>query len=446
MTSPLLRHRAVFESGRRRWPVGRVPRSIRAPQSLSFHAALAATMMLVLTGRLHDALAYGVFPVGKIFILSGVLVLLLGGGVHRVGGLWQTIPMRAFAALSAAIFASVPFSFLRSLSFEALISWYTIAVPIVLIVATSIRSVSDLERLLRALVLVVVCSGGLVLAGQGVVVETVDGPRMTLAGSYDPNDFANVVAGCSAACLWALRDRSRVWRLLGVAGLVLAPMLIAKTASRGGFLAFTLLLAGAAVFLPRAVPRWLRIALIPAALVGLSFAPSELTTRLSTLNNVTSDYNFTDPGGRIQVWKRGLGYIASRPITGVGAKAFIIADGNYAVEHGFYAGFKWTAAHNILIECAAELGLPGLVALLFAMLSIVRLWSTLRKIRVGDDEVRRLERAVEAIALITLTFLASAMFVSALWNPLVQMLIALSIGAHMVVRDWRLDRRLVPVG
>jgi O-antigen ligase len=396
---------------------------------------LAATMMLVLTGRLHDALAYGVVPVGKLFVFSGIVALLIGGGAQRIAQLWQTVPMRAFVALSLTIAASVPFSYLRSLSLEATISWFTTSVPIVLIIATSIRSVSDLERLLRALVLVVVCSGVLVLAGKGVMLETIDGARLTLAGSYDPNDFANVIGGCSAACLWALRDRSRLWRLLGISGLVLAPMLIAKTASRGGFLAFALLLVGSALFLPRTVPRWLRLTLIPIGLFGLSFAPTELSTRLATLNSVTSDYNFTDPSGRIQIWKRGAGYIVSRPITGVGAKAFMVADGRYAVENGFYAGFKWAAAHNIVIECAAELGLPGLAALLMSLLPIVLMWRKLRVVVVEDDELRRLQRVVETIAVITLTFLTSAMFVSALWNPFVQMLIALSVGAHVVIRS-----------
>ena len=415
-------------------PVGTRKARVSAPvDRITAHAVLAATMMFLLTGRLHDAVANGVFPVGKVFIGCGAVLLLVGGGAQQLAKAWKTVPMRALVGLTAAVAASVPFSYLRGLSLEAVITWATITLPIIIIIATSVRTVGDVERLLRALVLVVVCSGALILAGRGVVLQTIDGPRFSLAGSYDPNDLAGVISACTAACLWAIRDRSRTWRCIGLVGLCLAPFIIAKTGSRGGFLSLGALLLGGTLFVRPLIPRWLRLALIPAVLVAISYAPGELTSRMSTMGNITSDYNFTDPNGRIQVWSRGLGYIAARPITGVGARAFLIADGRYAVEHGFHAGFKWTAAHNIFIECAAELGLPGLVALLFALLSIVRTWRRLRKAPTRNPEDLRIQRAVEAIALVTLTFLSGAMFVSALWNPFLQMLIALSIGAHVIL-------------
>lgn len=394
-------------------------------------------MVLVLTTRLHDALADGKIPAGKVFIGMGTLVLLLGGGLPRLVKAWQTVPMRAFVGLTVAVIVSVPFAYLRSLSLETAVTWMTTAVPITVIIATSVQTVDDLERLLRALVLAVICAGIIMLAGLGVVVQTSEGNRLSLAGAYDPNDLACVISGCTAACLWALRDRSRVWRVLGLVGLALAPVVIAKTGSRGGLIAIALLVSGGALFVPSLMPRWSRLALIPAALIGLSFAPDVLTSRLSTLSSVEEDYNFTDRSGRIQIWARGLGYIAARPITGVGAKAFRIAEGRYAVDHGYYAGFKWMAPHNLLIECAAELGVPGLIALLVALLSIVRTWRRVRKNPALGDEEIRWRRAVEAIALVTLTFLAGAMFVGALWNPLLQMLVAMSVGAHMLLNSRR---------
>lgn len=429
-----MRHRAELPA--RKHATKRAARGASGPRdsgSLTLHSAVAAAIVLILTGRLHDALANGVVPAAKILLGVGALAVLFGRGIAGIRQAWRTLPMRSFAVLTIAVFVSLPFSYLRSLSLQAFITWVTVAVPIVLVVSSSVHSAKDLERLLRALLLVVVCSGLLVVLGRGVVLQTIDGPRFTLAGSYDPNDFASVVATCTAACVWALRDRSRIWRMLGLAGFALSVLVLAKTASRGGFVSLSVMLVVGALFIRGLLPKWLALSLIPAAIIGLTFAPDELTSRLSTLTNVTEDYNFTDPGGRVQVWKRGLGYVLARPVTGVGARAFPIAEGRWAVQHGYLSGFKWTAAHNIIVECAAELGLIGVTALLTCLLSSVFLFVQINNMPQDSDERIRIRRAVGAVALTTITFLIGAMFVSAFWNPLVEMIIALNIAAHALV-------------
>lgn len=412
-------------------------RAVRAPRSFAPAALLATLMVMVLTGRLHDALIPGKLPVAKLFLAVGVLLFFAGNGTVALREALRTVPGRGFAALTVAVVASVPFSVLKSWSFEVAMSWLYSSVPIAIIVATSIRSIRDMERVLRALVLMVLASAAIILAGLGVVEYGPEGARVSLAGSYDPNDLAAVIAASCAACLWTLRGKSVLWKVLGGLGVAACGFIVVKTGSRGGGLALGLLLVGSAIFLPSFMSRITRLGVLAALVLGVAFAPTSFTARMATLSDVGSDYNVTSRSGRIEVWKRGLSFVARSPIVGVGAGAYPIADGRWAEEHGVTSGFKWSAAHNLLLETAAEVGIPGLVALLCCLLPIVFTWKRIRRIQARSEEELRLQRAVEALALITLTYMLGASFVNGLYNPLVLMLTSLNIAAHVLVNSSR---------
>jgi O-antigen ligase len=396
-------------------------------------ALLAALMVMVLTGRLHDALLYGKLPVAKIFLAVGALFFFMSNGAAALQAALKTLPGRGFLALSAAVFASVPFSVLKSHSFEVALAWLYSNVPIFIIVATALRSIGDLERVLRALILMVLASAAIILAGMGIVEYGPEGARVSLAGSYDPNDFAAVIAASSAACLWALRGKPWLWKLLGALGLLASGYLVVKTGSRGGGLSLGLLLVGSALFVPNLMTRTARLGVLVALVVGAASAPSSFTERMASLADVGNDYNVTSRSGRVEVWKRGLSFVVRSPAVGVGAGAYPIADGRWAEEHGETAGFKWSAAHNLLLETAAETGLPGFVALLCCLLPAIVTWRRIRKLSPTSDTELRLQRAIEALALLTLTYLLAATFVNGLYNPLVTMITALSVAAHVLL-------------
>jgi O-antigen ligase len=407
-------------------------------------AYLGALMVMILSGRLHDAVVYGSLPVAKVFLIVGAVLFATSGGSAILAAGLRTLPARSFVLLTLMILASVPFSVLRGRSLGAAITWITASVPIAIIVHTSIRSVTDLERTLRSLVWMVIISGLMILAGRGVVMDTPEGPRISLVESYDPNDFAVVIAASSAACLWLLREKVVLWRLVGLIGLVLGGLLVVKTGSRGGALAFGGLLMGTVLFLPKSLSKTTRVSILVALVMGIVLSPSNFVERLSSLKDVGNDYNVTAASGRIEVWKRGIGYVASSPLVGVGVGAFPIADGRWAVEHGYKAGFKWSAAHSLAIETAAELGIPGFIFTMCCLLPIVFTWRKLVSENDGSEQQLRLRRAIEAIALITLTFLVGTLFVNGLFSPLLLVLTALSASAHLLLARLEGERSQSP--
>lgn len=310
----------------------------------------------------------------------------------------------------------------------------------------AVRGVGDVSRLLRSMVVMQVLMGVLIAAGFGVVLNGADGARTTLAGSYDPNDLALVMASCGAASLWALRDNKLVWRFAGLIGLVLGMYVIIRTYSRGGAISFAVMVIMSLVLARRAVPMWLRLAMFPAVAAALLLAPQKYIERLSTLGTVSQDYNITDETGRTKIWKRGIGYFLSRPITGVGAGQFGQAEGRYGREElGRNAGWKWSAAHNMYVESLAEIGLPGFLSLLGMLVPSVTLWWRVRAHPPRSDDELQYQRQVETVAVAVITFMVGATFLSATYSPMVMLLAALGIALRIVPQAARFVGRGRPV-
>ncbi len=390
---------------------------------------MAAILTCLLVGRLHDAVANGLIPVGKIFIPLGFLFLLSEGRLGSLKRVFASPPGLGFIALTAALFISVPFSLLKSGSLAIATEWMMQGLPMLIIVVASVATVRDVERLMRMFILVAICSGLLVVGGKAIVFDGPDGPRTTLAGSYDPNDFALVMCVCAAFCLWAIRDRFRLWRWLGAVGFVLAAYCIVRTYSRGGAVAFAALVIMTLVVARRSIPTWVRLAMVPAVVVGLAFAPSNYLDRLKTLTTLNKDYNVTSNTGRKQIWLRGVGYFAQRPLTGIGVGQFGKAEGQWGVDNGI-TNLKWSAAHNMWIEVAAEMGVVGIVGLCAMIFSGVRLWWRVRKRTPATEDEHRFQRSVEAMAIATSAFIVGTLFVSATFNPLTLFLTAISMALY----------------
>ena len=134
----------------------------------------------------------------------------------------------------------------------------------------------------------------------------------------------------------------------------------------------------------------------------------------------------------MSVWKRGIGYMVGRPITGVGAGAFPVAEGTIsplAKVQDYGVGLKWSAAHNSFVQVGAELGFPGLVvflALLFAGLARARRAVTLG-LAVGDQRAAAMG---DALAASLVGFAVSGFFLSEAYAAYVYSVIGIAIGLH----------------
>jgi O-antigen ligase len=374
LEAALLAREAWLERASRRWG------------GLAHAAALAFIVMLYSNPQFwwpwFEKLRLAFVTAG---VCAGAVLMhrLVSGERIRFGG-WGAAPLWAYLAfIPASLVWTVSPSDTRFAVGEA---WK------MAVVYVAVQNVVDSRARLRRFLLV----GALASLGPTLgAIEVwwtedalIDGFRTHWRGAYgDPNRLAMaIIAVLPFALYGAVTGRTARVRALfwGVAAAQIAAIVL--THSRSGSVAAAVALL---LFLARGRGGLVRGATVAVALaVGLvAFAPDTFWQRQSTLAGDLSEDESVQ--GRENAWKV-LGVIVDeRPLSGVGAGAFIQAWGPYAPLE---AGARRYIAHNILLEIVGELGVVAfLLFCAFAGVLLVRLWG------IGGDPLVGVEaRAVFA--------------------------------------------------
>jgi len=428
--------RIVRPSSQSEWPVvgvrgralpPRVPRREYAPLLLGISCALVAFNF----GRLNQLFVpLETLPFYRILMPVGLLALLARADLAKRLDVIRTPQGCALVTFVAAMVISVPFSLWPGSSFRETVHYIDAAVPVIILTAAAIRSERDFAWVLRTLVAAVfvlgvaMVTGGTNLAG-----------RLTATTTYDPNDIAMVAVVALPPAVWLLRSKQLRWRALGILGMVAVLVIVTRAASRGGALALAAAILSVLVLSRDVIPpRW-RLAVLVVATMVLGTAPSVFWDRLSTLENPTQDYNFTAETGRLDIWKRGVGYFLDRPLNGVGMEQYGMAEGmsgRRIVPAG--VGFKWSAAHNMYIQTAAELGILGLtgfLGLFWPTILSVRRASRYRRMGAADPAMLALGQTLVSSIV---AFMVAGLFLSAAYGSVAMTLAALGMAFDKLLR------------
>ncbi|HYU08069.1 MAG TPA: O-antigen ligase family protein [Gemmatimonadales bacterium] len=396
--------------------VGRVPQLF--PVLLPLRVALVAKLLAIGLYVLHQP------GPRRVALLRSptttcVLGLLLWGGMSVPGALYQGLAFRA---------------------------WTDFASPVVmfLVIAGSIRSARDVERF------------GLVYFGVTVLYTTVVLSRFQLDAAdwrlgdlyyYDANDFATLIVTAMPFGLYVvLAQRRPLLRLLAVLGLAVLAVGLTRSGSRGGFLALLAVVAFFLLGFTTIRARSRLVGLVVVLAVVFTTASDRYWTQMQTILNPDQDYNVASDEGRLKVWERGLGYLAGRPVLGVGISNFQVAEGTIAPkaklrERGL--GVRWQAAHNSFIQVGAELGTPGL--LLFIAL-FATAFASLRRVarhaRGADPPAADVSRLAQTLMAALVGFVVGAFFLSLAYTDMLYTLAALAVGLRKVAStdDLRIRR------
>lgn len=397
-------------------------------------ALTVTTMALVILsyGRAHELFpATATLPVGKVMLPLGLGLLASRSDFGIRMRSLKTTPGRFLGLFLVSILASVPFSLWVGGSINEVKDLVLSGLPYLVILIGTAKTEEELDWLLRAVVISIIIFGGVIVAGGGAVTEG----RFAASGTYDSNDIAMIAAVSMPFALRLMTGDSHPWKAVGVAGLAAALLLVLQTGSRGGMLAVAAIVVTYLFLLRKSIPGRIKVLLIGGLCVALAAAPGVFFQRLSTLGTVSADYNMTDPVGRVEIWKRGIGYFLERPLTGVGIGQFNAAEGlsgRTLVARG--QGFKWSTAHNSFVLAAAELGLPGLVGFLGMLLPIFPLVRRLRRAASAERSLAPLAAQGEAIAIATIGFMVAGFFLSATYGPAAFTLVAFGISYAGLVR------------
>ena len=251
---------------------------------------------------------------------------------------------------------------------------------------------------------------------------------------YDSNDFATyVVTALPLGLYFASSERRRLMRGVAWAGVAVLAAGFIWSGSRGGFLAF---MAVIAYFLLRYTTikrswRWSAVAVI--GLLVTATAGDKYWTRISTVLHPSEDYNMTSEEGRMQIWRRGVGYMIHHPVLGVGAGNFPTAEGTISPLVGKQPpgrGLKWGPPHNSYLQVGAELGVVGLLLFAGFVASVFRALRVLPK--AAGPPPAPPARLAQSLTASLIGFVVGAFFLTLAYHDMLYTLAGIAVGLRQV--------------
>lgn len=397
--------------------------------------ALAGTL-LVTTWRIQDLFPIlGTLQVPTLVAVAAYLTFALAPDPRRR---LRTIrhPITTLVLVTGVwILLSVPGGVYPGLSFKFFFKDHIKTILMMALIAGAIRNVDDVERFVRVQI------AGAMLYALYVLAKVQVGSDGRLGDLfyYDANGLALLLSATLPLIVFYTRAQAPpAWRLAALGGCGVSILTLMKSGSRGGFLA----LLGAGLYLLfgfKAIPkkvRWSAVAAMAALLVLVG--SNQYWQMMGTLLHPTQDYNWSgkNEAGRMEVWKRGIGYMMGAPVFGVGANAFPVAEGTLsplAARQAIGEGLKWSEAHNSFVQIGAELGIPGLLIFLtmlfYAFRTLSRIAGWARR-RAGPRS--RESALAQALIASLIAFCIAGFFLSEAFSPYLYSVLGMTVGLAKV--------------
>jgi putative inorganic carbon (HCO3(-)) transporter len=309
-------------------------------------------------------------PLGNVVRIAGLLVLLaavpalLHAGRLRTPGAmqWMVLALYLWFCLTCFWTLEPAVTLIRMRGFfqEMMLVW---------LVWEFAESPEDLRSLMRAYVAGAWVLVLLTLANVGSAEAIAAEQVRFVAQGQDPNDAARYLdLGLPLAALLLTCERHLAARLLAIGYLPLGLMAVVVTASRGGFLAAAIALAGCAWLLGRSLPR---LALAGAAALPLLAAALWFSVPRATLERlatIPAQLQSGDLNQRWNIWSAGWAAFQRAPLAGSGAGSFVSAAGMNPLD----------TAHNTELSILVGGGLIALSRAVAILVLAVRAALSLR--------------------------------------------------------------------
>jgi hypothetical protein len=295
--------------------------------------------------------------VGLVLLLAAIPAVLQAGRVRTPG------PMQWLVLALYLWFCCSYFWTIEPLATLEKMRGYFQEMMIVWLVWEFAESPRDLRALVAAYVAGAWVLAVLTLANFSSVEAIATGQIRFVAEGQDPNDVARFLdlGFPLAALLVNSLPSGRRWpeRLLALGYMPLGLVAVVLTASRGGFLAVVVALAGCGLLLIKSHAKGVLAGALalPALAAALWFAlPHETFERLAT---IPSQLQSGDLNQRINIWVEGWDAFARSPLVGTGAGSFVSAAGTNPIDTAHNTPLSILVGGGLIAFCLAA----GVVAL-----------------------------------------------------------------------------------
>jgi O-antigen ligase len=353
-------------------------------------------------------------------------------------------PMRLIVVLGILACCSTVFGISLGRSAIFILNVYMKVVVYAFLLALSVRHARDLFTFVWAYVVGCGILAFFSLFVFGIARTNSGFARLDHLYMYDANDLGVIMMIGLPLTLLLLSVSRGARKLVLLVLLVGIAATVARSGSRGGFLGFAAVgLAG--LLLANGVSVGKRIVLLVAAPLALALgAPAGYWKQMGTVLEPKADYNYSTIDGRKAVAERGIGYMVSYPIFGIGVDNFSRAECTISPKLKSLSRngpVRCTAPHNSYVQAGAELGVPGLLVWLSLelglIISLLRLRRRLpRKWTRGTDVERFLYATTTFFPIAMIGFAVTSFFVSFAWMEPLYIMAAFTAGVSIALREY----------
>lgn len=401
---------------------------------MPFWALVAFTFILLLAPQTFFP-ALAPLRLARLTGLIAISAYLWDRLIHRRPLMRFTPEMWVVACLVGWAVLTVPLAYWPGGSAQVLVDLYFKALVVFWLLSNTVNTLTKLRRVawMLSLTAVPLAAAGVqrYLLGSfmgGNLVKRIVGYDAPL--TENPNDLAlmlNLILPLTIA-LFLLNRRPVVRPALGLA-IFLNVITVILTFSRAGFLTLTTIFV---MYLwkhrrqaeRRGALAWLLLALL---VLSIPFIPSGYVDRVRTITDIDSD-----PTGSAQSrWNdmvTAVRFVLRNPIVGAGA-------GVEALALNEERGPLWREVHNVYLQYAVGLGIPGLALFLSLLVGCVKSAQLAQSRSAGMPALRELFYLAEGIEVSLLAFAVAALFYPVAYHFYFYYFAGLAIALRMVAES-----------
>jgi len=352
---------------------------------MSFRLFLVCSFFLL--GRPQDILTF-LQPARPTLVLTILAMgaMVFGGHRKELSAALSMPESKRYLLFYLIMIVGIPFASHRGLAFQGVFVTYIVNVLFFVLLVSQVTSLQRLKSLVWVICISTVTYsvfGGLLQSGSGG-----DGRFQVSGSAFDANDTAYVLLSLFPLCLYFIRfDDGMSKKLVAIAAVFSAIAVVLATGSRGGILGLGTVLLVLLLTKTGGIKTSHKVFLVVMLASTFLLMRDRIDVdRYLALSDVSSDYNVSSEGGRIELWQSAVDLSLANPITGVGVECYPFAHLR-ARQLAGESFLRWQYTHNSFLQVATEVGLAGFAV--FVLINLQSLFTFLRISRIRIEPEAR---------------------------------------------------------